>query len=46
MKKTFVVIFLTLVLTSFVSITNDCDSLIFFKEGTKTTMTSYNDDEK
>jgi hypothetical protein len=46
MRKPFTLLWLAIVSMSFHTLHPDCESLIFFKEGTKTTMTYYNDDGK
>lgn len=46
MKKLISTLISVLVLSSFTILPGDCNSLIFFKEGTSTTMTSYNEDGK
>lgn len=46
MKKTGIALFAIIVLCSFNFLTDPCSSIVFFKEGTMTTMTSYNDDGK
>ncbi len=46
MKKLTILSGLVILLTSFTIQSSDCDTLIFFAEGTRTTMTSYNDDGK
>ncbi len=46
MKTTLKTLILLLIASSFTLFKSDCDTLIFFKEGTQITMTSYNDDGK
>lgn len=46
MKKLIITTITALAALSFTFKSADCDSLLFFKEGTQTTMTSYNDDGK
>ncbi len=46
MKKATILCCVAMVSMSFVVSLSDCDTLIFFKEGVKTTITSYNDDGK
>ncbi|MBL7913259.1 MAG: hypothetical protein JNJ41_19510 [Bacteroidia bacterium] len=46
MKKVSVALFIVVVLCSFNFLTDPCSSIVFFKEGTMTVMTSYNDDGK
>jgi hypothetical protein len=46
MKKTLTVILAGAVLSGFIPPPGSCDSLLYFKEGATTTMTSYNDDGK
>jgi len=46
MKKVSIALFIVVVLCSFNFLTDPCSSIVFFKEGTMTTMTSYNDDGK
>lgn len=46
MKKIFSSIVFILAFCSFTLLPGDCNKLLFFKEGTMTTMTSYNDDGK
>lgn len=46
MKKLISSLITVLLLSSFTFLPGDCASLLFFKEGTSTTMTSYNEDGK
>ncbi len=46
MKKLTLLFLLSLGLSSFKFLSGDCGSLLFFKEGTSTTMATYNDDGK
>ena len=46
MKKVISSLVVLLFISSFTFLAGDCGTLIYFKEGTQTTMTSYNDDGK
>jgi hypothetical protein len=46
MKKATIFFCIAMISMSFATSLNDCDTLVFFKEGVKTTMTSYNADGK
>lgn len=46
MKTTLKALIILIVACSFTFLKNDCDTLVFFKEGAQLTMTSYNDDGK
>lgn len=46
MKKAIIFCSIAMISMSFIVSLSDCDTPIFFKEGVKTTMTSYNDDGK
>jgi hypothetical protein len=46
MKRTLTSVAAAAMLCSFTLLPGDCDKLVFFKEGTSATMTSYNDDGK
>jgi hypothetical protein len=46
MKKATIFFCIAMISMSFATSLSDCDTLVFFKEGVKTTMTSYNADGK
>ena len=46
MKKIALFVILAIIITSFSFLPADCSSLLFFKEGSQSTMTSYNSDGK